>query len=466
MNRKDIYSGVGSVDEDILERSERNRSKRKRSFPRWVGAVAAALAVVLAGGILLNRGVLSGGPFAIRTCAINEAEYPKMPSYRNRGGHSMDTRLPKGCADKLRPFCAAALRQFLSDAETENRLCSPLNIYMALGMLAELTDGNSRQQILELLGSGSVEALRGQANKIWRTHYQDDGATSCVLASSLWLNDHVDFVPSTMQTLAQSYYASSYRGEMGSEKLNRALQSWLGKQTGGLLKEQTKNIKLSPYTVLTLATTVLFRAKWIDEFSSDKTSPAVFHAPSGELTCDFMHGERETGYFWGERFGAVFLSFRNSSQSLWLLLPDEGVSAEELLRDDETMEFLSAGRDWKNQKYMRVRLSLPKFDVSSQTELDEGLRALGVTDVFDGAVSDFTPMTTDMGGIFVSGARHGVRAAIDEEGMTAAAYTVIPLCEAAAPPEDVIDFVLDRPFMFAVTDGDGLPLLAGIVNEP
>ena len=56
--------------------------------------------------------------------------------------------------------------------------------------------------------------------------------------------------------------------------------------------------------------------------------------------------------------------------------------------------------------------------------------------------------------------------AIDEEGVTAAAYTVMATAEAGEPPEEEVDFILDRPFIFVITNPDGLPLFAGIVNEP
>ena len=51
-------------------------------------------------------------------------------------------------------------------------------------------------------------------------------------------------------------------------------------------------------------------------------------------------------------------------------------------------------------------------------------------------------------------------------GSTAAAYTVMMMCGAAAPPEEEVDFVLNRPFVFAITGTDGLPLFVGIVHQP
>ena len=37
---------------------------------------------------------------------------------------------------------------------------------------------------------------------------------------------------------------------------------------------------------------------------------------------------------------------------------------------------------------------------------------------------------------------------------------------AGAPPEEEIDFTLDRPFLFAITSDDGLPLFVGTVYQP
>ena len=92
------------------------------------------------------------------------------------------------------------------------------------------------------------------------------------------------------------------------------------------------------------------------------------------------------------------------------------------------------------------------------------MKNLGITDIFNSEISDFTPMT-DSKGIYVSKINHAVRVAIDEKGVTAAAYIEIPGAGAAAPPEEIIDFILDRPFLFMITNS-GIPLFAGTVNQP
>lgn len=370
----------------------------------------------------------------------------------------------KEYTDALDGYLRAVIPQLLTGGTGENKACSPINIYMALAMLAEITDGESRAQLLALLGSSNLDALRAEAAAVWNANYCDDGAVTSILASSLWLSDQINFKQETMDALAQYYYASSFRGEMGSAAFDRALQEWINQQTGGLLEEQASGLTMDKETILALATTIYFRAKWDGEFSEERTSPDTFHARSGDMTCDFMHQGGTNTYYWSDRFSAVAKRLENSG-AMWFLLPDEGVTPEELLADEATLDFLLSGGESAESKYLIVNLSVPKFDIASDLDLTDSLKKMGIADVFDPAVSDFSPMTDDTEA-YLSQAKHAARVAIDEEGVTAAAYTVMMMGGAGAPPEEEVDFVLDRPFVFAITGVDGLPLFVGVVHQP
>ena len=483
MNAEDIYGGVTGIRDDLVDQA------KKRPRRRWVPAIAAMLALAVLAGVTLRP----GGGMTVK--AIAEAEYPGMPPLPTEDDfHDPETGdwdatafqqlygswseaqfsrwkdLPEDYGGSLDGFFTSSIPRLLGDTEGKNRVCSPVNLCMALSILAELTDGSSRQQLLDLLGQDSLQDLRTLAGAMWRANYCDDGATTTILANSLWLNEDVSFVPSTMKTLARDYYASSYRGEMGSEDLDQALRDWINRQTGGLLEEQAAGLHMEPETVLALVSTIYYRAKWQSEFLQDNTAPQTFHAPSGDMSCDFLHRTGASGtYYWGDRFSAVSEPLENYGGEMWFFLPDEGVSPEELLEDPQFMELLLMDRQWENwagHKYLLINLAVPKFDVSSDLDLTDALLSLGVTDVFDPAASDFSPMTKDVETVYLSQASHAVRVAIDEEGITAAAYTMLEAPGAGMPPEEEVDFVLDRPFLFAVTGIDGLPLFAGVVNQP
>ena len=43
---------------------------------------------------------------------------------------------------------------------------------------------------------------------------------------------------------------------------------------------------------------------------------------------------------------------------------------------------------------------------------------------------------------------------------------VIGVSGGSMPPDETVDFTLDRPFLFVITGRDGMPLFVGIVNNP
>jgi len=371
---------------------------------------------------------------------------------------------PQDYASGLKEYFQKAVPAFLTGEE--NPVCSPLNVYMALTMLSEITGGTSRQEILSLLNADSVEALRSQAGHVWNAHYCNDGASASILANSLWLDNGLAYSADAVNRLAESYYASVFQTDLGSEEGNRLLRQWLNDQTHGLLEEQAQNLSLAPQTVLAMASTMYYRAKWSEEFRSENNTENTFHCPDGDRTVTFLKQELSYGpYYWGDDFGAVALGLEDGSR-MWLILPDEGKGPADLLSDGAAMDLVLGGwRETGAQKSLRIHLRLPKFDVSSDIRLEDAFRKLGVTTVFNPDAADFSPILPEQAA-WLDTVNHAARVKIDEEGVEAAAYTVMAVCGAAMPPEDEMDFVLDRPFLFFITSRDDLPLFAGIVHTP
>lgn len=495
---------------ELDDRHIQEALKPRHRYGRWISAVAAALVLVIGLGLLLRPGTqpevtlqnptlstqfepINPKPITGQTppapgiapvellssrYAVATPLYPAVPQYPTGEVYEIDYDLfsvwydgqsalhdqPEGYADSLQACWNQLVPALLAGNDGQNATCSPLNVYMALAMLAECTDSESRQQILDLLNADSIYASRLQANHVWKAHYNNDGLSKSVLGSSLWLEKDYGFDPNTVDLLAENYFASVFQGDLGSAEMNKALQSWLNEQTDGLLQDQVQNVSFDPMTVLALATTIDYQVQWRDfEFSEKKNTQDIFHGATGDTQETFMHRELEYGpYYWSEHFGAVALSLEDGSQ-MWLILPDEGISPEEIT--GEVMAFL-ADPNKKDQKRLRVNLSLPKFDVSSQRDICGTLQQLGITDVFDGSKADFSPILPSDDGGCVSEINHAARVMIDEKGVTAAAFTVILRAGGAMPPDEEIDFTLDRPFLFCVESRDGLPLFAGIVNEP
>lgn len=458
----------------------------KRRIP--LGAIAAVLALALTIGAIIplihyniedadNSGLsvvqLAAPVYSQLTQRPNESEYlssSNWENYQDAYAAWLDDQnslhdQPEGYADSLDRFFRESIPVLLS--QEENAACSPVNIYMALAMLAESASGNSRDEILTLLGAKSIEDLRDQVQDVWTAHYNDDGVNKTLLGNSLWLGGNGNYDMSVVQTLADCYYASVFQGTFGTEAMNNRLRTWLNEQTNGLLSDYVKNESFDPNTVLALASTIYYRANWADEFNEKNNITDKFTTADNKTRrVTYLCRTEAQTYYRGDNFGAISLSL-NDGSNMWLVLPDEGSSVCDVLNAGEATKIvLSGGSDAQKSRY-NVKLRLPKFDVGSSADLVEKLRELGITDIFEPSVADFSSImpTSDA---FVEKVTHAARVKIDEEGVEAAAYTLITnntTCEIPQTLQD-LEFYLDRPFLFYITGSDGLPLFVGTVYEP
>ncbi|MBP5411273.1 MAG: hypothetical protein J6Y26_05150 [Lachnospiraceae bacterium] len=504
MKAEDLYESIGTVDEDLLERSEKRGAENtqearvRRITPRMKVLIAVASVLIvgcvigLVTGIFLKKGDPrdSKNDPVLRKYVLAGASLPdmKMPDdddYEDsvagrRKYHEDCDAWWAECEKRLRlledygadkayaavdQFTVRSLKTFLSGRSGQNKVYSPINIYLMLGMLAESTAGNSRDQILSLAGADSVEDMRALSKALWNRLYRDADNESCLLGASVWLDEGLDDVynKETLQRLASEYYASSFSGEMGSKSYSEAFRKWLDNMTGGMLKDSVEELELHRDTLIALATTIYLNEQWSKPFSEENTKDGVFHAVDGDKNVPFMY-KAYVGYCYrGEKFTAVSKDLESST--MWMILPNDGVSVDEILDDPDIADLLS--KKASDLKRATIYLSVPKFDVSDSPELIDMLKELGVTDIFD-TRADFSPLFTDGGGAYVGEAKHSVRVQMSEDGVKAAAYVEVQITKSGDyPEEDEITITLDRPFLFLIDgDYDELPLFAGVVENP
>ena len=368
-------------------------------------------------------------------------------------------------------YSTRTVSKLLGGEEAANVVYSPANLYLALAMLSETTDGESRAQLLSLLGLDDTAEAQGAGNYIWRNLYGETSTGGTQLASSLWLSDRVPYNEETIETLAQQYLASTFSAPMGEKKTDSAIAEWINENTGGLLDSAAGGIETKPKTVMLLLTTLYFKDQWRDEFWENATKEDTFTAANGaQQTVDFMHLTQDrAAYCRGENYTVAELRFQGG-QAMRFLLPDEGTSLKSFLADGSAVGGLLGYDMGVSLPSGKLIWSVPKFDVSSDLELTDALRALGVSDVFDFDRADFSPLVDfdrfDKA-VAVTQVQHAARVKIDEKGCEAAAFTAVRADAQSAAPEDlpVVEMDLNRPFAFMITGVDGLPLFLGTVNS-
>ena len=342
-------------------------------------------------------------------------------------------------------------------ADSENRVYSPISLYAALSMLTEMTDGDTKQQVMDLLGAADSETLRQTVRDLWMSVYLDDGRSVCRLANGAFLRENADVKQEAVDALADWYYASTYRVPMGTAEADEAIAGWLNQNTGGLLSQETREIQTEVDNLLRLYNTIYYKSSWQDAFESSQTKQDTFTAANGaKQKTEFMHRTESGSYRKGDGYTAAPRSLNYGR--MVFVLPDEGVTPESLLQRQGLLAELTG-----DYNAAELVWSVPKFDVKSSTGLNEALRSLGVTDAFDGTKADFTPLTDN--GAAVDSVMQAARVKIDEDGVEAAAYTELVCADSAmmeVPP--TVEMELDRPFLFVIFDYNNVPLFVGTVN--
>ena len=181
---------------------------------------------------------------------------------------SIDT--DSGLESSINSYYSTIMQKLLTGTD-ENTVCSPLNTYVAFAMLAEITSGESRNQVLKMLNISDMETLRKNVKNLWETNYADTPAAQSLLANSVWLTNTIKYNDNTLKTLAEQYYASSFCGVPGSTEFDEALQKWTDDNTGNLLSDYSKEMTIPEDMVMQLVSTIYFKA------ISLNVSSAFFH---------------------------------------------------------------------------------------------------------------------------------------------------------------------------------------------
>ncbi len=499
---KDTFSDAMNElsDEYVQESRENTKSgnvRKKRIIAGLAVGLAAAAAVVIgviagpkifskepkttASGVVVETQEPENGEKAvnIENCALVTAEYPERIVPPEDYNSSLwnekyeETRwrreLAKNYEGRLTDFTKESVKALLSEEET-NPLGSPANFYLALAMLAEASEGETRQEVLNVLGVSSIEELRTITNAYWNANYNESAYENCLLASSVWLNKGLPYQEEKLLTFRDQYYASVFQGPMGDAGYDQALRDWINDQTGNLLSDSLKGLSMDPQGVMNLVTTVYFKAAWASVFNSDQTIESVFHGRVSDSTVSFMRNDGNmTAYYAGEKFGAISLRCGDQGEMLFFL-PDEGVDVRSLVEDPEALSLMADSSEdlwekWQDRMaYPLIHLYLPKFDISSEKDLKTCMQELGIEKAFSITDADFSGILNTTDPVFLSKVQNNLRVAIDENGVTAASMIDMMLAGAAIPEQE-IDFRLDRPFLFALRSDVGDLLFVGIVEQ-
>jgi serine protease inhibitor len=354
---------------------------------------------------------------------------------------------------------------------------SPASFLVALAMLAEGADGASAATLDAVLGAPG-QARTDAVNALSASLARYDGDPAAVnakelpekpvvhVANQVVVDDRWRITEAYLDRLVTGYGAGVLVTDLSSDVGTKDLDAWVNKHTGGLVKKSA--IVPDPMLALVLQNAVALAARWQQPFDANATSDQEFTLRGGQqVTVPTMH---ETGCFaYVQRDGwrALRLPYAADLHAD-VILPPEGspAAADPARADPATVAALVAALDTAEAQDALV--SLPKLDMTTKVDLLGSIRAIGLGQLLD-------PGTAGLDGIleephlplYLGQAWQQAVLKVDEEGTRAAAVTELGVAMGSAPAIPPVQFLVDRPYLVAVGDGDtGWPLFLASVLDP
>lgn len=379
--------------------------------------------------------------------------------------------------DSSNLFTAKLTQSLASNFATDtNYAVSPLSTYMALALVTECANGNTRDQLLSALQidyNTLYTQFKDYYLSIINQFYSGDKQTGKIsLINSIWVDNNVTLNSQCVNRLADNFYCYLYKTDFynNNKSANDSLRKFIKTATNGLIDQ---DLQISPETVFLLLNTLYLKDTWLQFGDKIGYAPNTydFTLGTGEvkntklLSRSYLPGKP----FKGENYSTFFTTTYHGLK-LSFVLPDDGYTVNDVLTAETIYNVINltdycAYDEAINTEYY-TRCYFPEFDASYDNDLKNPLiKDFGLTDMFDVAKADFSS-SCDYN-VFCQGVKHVTKLKIDNRGIEGAAITAIPMPGAAGPTEAIkiyYDFIVDKAFGFILSDMYNHPLFTGAIN--
>lgn len=350
-----------------------------------------------------------------------------------------------------------------------NLFFSPYSISTALAMTYAGARGNTEAQMADVL---HFVLTQESLHPAFSTSMQDFKADSeksgfeFSIANALWGQEGYKFHQAFID-ITKSYYEAGFKEVdfvKNTESTRQTINKWVEEKTKDKIKELIKPDILTELTRLVLTNAIYFKGRWMSQFEKNNTTPKQFELMTGEkVEVPMMSQTKEFGYFENEIAQVLEMPYEGNRLSMVIFLPREKKGIREL----EDLFKVENIKDWLLElRKQEVITSLPRFKMTSEFFLNEALQFLGMTDAFDRKLANFSGMTPDPVGLYISKVIHKAFVDVNEEGTEAAAATAVVMTLRGLPEPKPV-FRADRPFIFIIRDmRSGSILFVGRVMDP
>jgi serpin B len=343
----------------------------------------------------------------------------------------------------------------------KNVFISPLSVSMALGMTLNGAVGATRDSIARTL------ECAGLTQTDINTSYESlialltglDPKVVFQIANSVWYRPELS-VEEEFKTVNRQYFNAEINSlDFSDPAAAGAINNWVSRSTNGKITEIV-NSPIPRDLMMYLINAIYFKGTWTYRFDPNLTHDDLFELPDGtKKPCKLMYQKGVFPYFADDQVQMIDLPYGDAGFSMTVVLPKPGINIDDFVSTLTQQQW----EEWTAKlAKMEVVLSLPKFKLEYEKQLNDMLIAMGMGIAFSPSRADFTRIDV-RGGLFISEVKHKTFVQVDEEGTEAAAVTSVGIGRTSIGPV----MRIDRPFVLAIRENhSGTILFMGKITEP
>ena len=370
--------------------------------------------------------------------------------------------------EQYRRYCFELLSQTIKEYGTGgNVMISPASIMIALDMVAAGAKAGSLEQLTDLFaaGQGPLTQQAYAADLIDKINSAKRVKFSC--ANAVWNNGKIlgdkvnmDYVDYIRETFLAEYTVTDFDSKTAGK-----INSWVDEHTDHMIKEVIDD--LDEGTVMVLVNAISFDAEWNEPYEKDDVREGEFKAEDGNIQQATFLNDTLSAYYETDKATGFIKEYKGGEFAFLAILPtDESISANEFAMNfsAEDYEKFINSVTYKYEVYSKM----PEFESDFELLMNDTLKDLGASDIFDPSTADLSGITGMPGDIYVSKVIHKTHIELDAKGTRASAATVVTL-EKGLSREDEKEYRVvncNRPFVYAIVDTESMvPVFIGTVNE-
>lgn len=377
-------------------------------------------------------------------------------------------------------FTEQTFAQVVRDNEGKNLIYAPLNFYLSLSMLNELSEGEAREEIQKALNISDAKdnatELNTAISSLQEKRMFPIGKLN--INSSLWLNDEINYQDDLLNMLQSQYNTEIFKGDPDDSEFQNLMAKWVYENANFEIqpdyqpdyhKSLDKSLDLSDPLAFISFSTLDFYDEWLNKFNEEDTRTDNFFLSDNEkIACDFMNMEDwDHPFMIGEDYISTTCTLEGGVEFMLFILPKEGLSVDDLIEEKGKLSEIICS--WTDEQASiekvnagKVILSVPKFAYENEIDLAPTTKRLGIKKIFEKDSKAFSSFADE--DICISGIRQASKIEINEKGCSASSYTVIYSFGSAGSKGEA-EIILNRPFIYILYK-DKVPFLAGVVRNP